>query len=64
MNMPTYKVRDPSLITPPRWEGEIRWEDLDLVVRGELLPTPEFVRRIAFDLLKKNNRKKFKELYE
>jgi hypothetical protein len=43
-------MAQPILITPPRWEGEIKWQDLDLIVRGELLPSPEFVRRIAFDL--------------
>jgi hypothetical protein len=57
-------VSKPIDVSPPRWEGAIKWQDLDLVVRGEMLPTPELVRRIAFDLLKKNNRKKFKEIYE
>jgi len=41
---------DPIEITPPRWEGELKWEDLDLIVRGELLPSPAYIRRMAYEL--------------
>lgn len=47
---------DPIRVTPPRWEGELKWQDLDLIIRGGLIPTPELTRRLAYELLPEDKR--------
>lgn len=47
---------DPIRVTPPRWEGELKWQDLNAIVYGLLEPTPELIRRLAYELLPEDKR--------
>ena len=47
---------DPIRITPPRFEGELKWGDLAAIIWGQARPNDEFIRRMAYELLPEDKR--------